>query len=96
MSKSEIYLECLPQFSTGSVALLDVPVLRNELAQLERRTSRSGRDSVDHGPGWHDDHANACCGVLALLAARESQQAYMIPIIECTGSGEPDDDTMWF
>ena len=78
LTKSEIYLECLPLFSQGVVDLLDAPPLAVELQQLERRTSRSGRDSVDHppgsgpgpGPGSHDDFANAACGCLALLASR--------------------------
>ncbi len=66
-SKSEIYLEALPLFSQGCVDLLDYQPLLTELAQLERRTSRSGRDSVDHPPQGHDDLANSCCGALALL-----------------------------
>lgn len=70
LTKSECYLESLPVFSQGVVDLLDVPVLTTELMQLERRTSRSGRDSVDHPPQGRDDHANACCGVLAMLASR--------------------------
>ena len=70
LTKSECYLESLPLFSQGVVDLLDVPVLTTELMQLERRTSRSGRDSVDHPPQGRDDHANACCGVLAMLASR--------------------------
>ena len=32
-----------------------------------RRTSRGGRDSVDHAPGGHDDVANAACGALIEL-----------------------------
>ena len=34
---------------------------------LERRTSRAGKDSVDHGPGAHDDLANAAAGTLVLV-----------------------------
>jgi hypothetical protein len=78
--KSELYLECLPLFSQGCVDLLDAPPLAVELQQLERRTARSGRDSVDHPPQGHDDHANVACGCLALLAASERTQAYMIRI----------------
>ena len=78
--KSELYLECLPLFAQGCVDLLDAPPLAMELMQLERRTSRSGRDSVDHPPQGHDDHANACCGVLAMLAAHQGHDAKMIPV----------------
>ena len=30
---------------------------------LERRTSRGGRDSIDHPPSGHDDIANAIAGL---------------------------------
>jgi len=69
VAKSAIYLESLVLFSTGRVRLLDNRTLLTELRQLERRTARSGKDSVDHPPKGHDDLANAACGVLWLLAA---------------------------
>ena len=81
LSKSEIYLECLPLFSQGCLDLLDAPPLAVELMTLERRTARSGRDSVDHAPSGHDDFANACCGCLALLASGANQRACMVRII---------------
>ncbi len=65
--KSEIYLEVEPQFATGMVMLLDNRVLTGELRNLDRRTTRAGRDSVDHPPRAHDDHANAACGALWLV-----------------------------
>jgi hypothetical protein len=37
---------------------------------LERRTSRSGRDTVDHAPGAHDDIANAAAGAIVAAAGR--------------------------
>lgn len=77
-SKSELYLECLPLFAQGNLRLLDHKKLIVELLALERKTSRSGRDSVDHGPGSHDDYANAVCGVLSLLASAQPHQAVMI------------------
>ena len=40
--------------------------------QLERQTARGGRDSVDHPRGGHDDHGNAVCGALVLLAKGNS------------------------
>ncbi len=73
LTKSEIYLEALPLFSQGCVDLLDVQPLTLELMQLERRTSRSGRDSVDHPPQGHDDYANAACGALVLSAQQEKR-----------------------
>lgn len=73
LSKSELYLEALPLFSQGVVDLLDVPPLTVELMQLERRTARSGKDSVDHPPNGRDDLANSCCGCLAALAAHQAR-----------------------
>jgi hypothetical protein len=48
--------------------LLDDKRLQAQLIGLERRTSRAGKDSIDHGPGGHDDIANAVAGVAGLLA----------------------------
>jgi hypothetical protein len=36
------------------------------LVALERRTARSGRDSIDHPPGGRDDVANAVAGALVM------------------------------
>ncbi len=69
-SKSEIYLEAEPMFATGKCRVLDHKTLLNELRRLERRTSKSGKDTVDHPPGGHDDVANAVCGVLVLARGR--------------------------
>ena len=35
-----------------------------QLTQLERRTARGGKYSIDHTPGAHDDLANAVAGAL--------------------------------
>jgi hypothetical protein len=61
-SKSEIYLEAEPLFAQGSIAIPAHRTLLAELRQLERRTHRGGRDTVDHPVAGKDDHANACCG----------------------------------
>jgi ribosomal protein L37AE/L43A len=54
--------------------LLDNKKLISELSSLERRTGRSGRDSIDHPPGGHDDMANAAAG--ALVRALGSSNCY--------------------
>src|SRR5215470_13164171 len=64
--KSEIYLETLPRLNGRCVELLDHRRLATQLAGLERRTARGGKDSVDHAPRSHDDIANAVCGALIL------------------------------
>lgn len=69
LPKSAIYLEAEPLFAQGAVQLLDLRPLLVELRQLERRPAgRLGRDSVDHPPRAHDDHANAACGAVWLAA----------------------------
>lgn len=73
LTKSELYLESLPLFMTGCVELLDVKVLTSQLMQLERRTGRSGKDSVDSPPNSHEDYANSCCGALSLVTAHVSE-----------------------
>ncbi len=69
-TKSDLYLEVLPTINSGKAELLDHPRLFAQLCGLERKTARSGRDTVDHGPGGHDDLANAAAGAL-VEAARE-------------------------
>jgi hypothetical protein len=65
--KSDIYGDLLPLLNAGRVELLDNLRLAAQLVGLERRTARSGRDSIDHAPGGHDDLANAVAGVLVGL-----------------------------
>jgi hypothetical protein len=58
----------LPLLISRRAILLDQRNLIAQLCQLERRTSRGGRDSVDHPQGGRDDIANSACGVLWQLA----------------------------
>jgi hypothetical protein len=62
----------LPHFNRGAVAIPNYETLLRELRGLERRTHRSGKDTVDHGAHGNDDFANAVCGALyvALHEAR--------------------------
>jgi len=72
--KSDIYRDTLPLLNSRKCQLLDIRRLITQLHGLERRTARGGRDSIDHGPGAHDDVANAVAGAL-VLAAGESDIA---------------------
>ena len=69
-SKSELYVELLPAINSRRVDLLDDRKTIAQLVGLERRTARSGRDSIDHAPGGHDDLINAVAGSLVLAATR--------------------------
>ena len=71
--KTALYTEFLPIINSGKVELLDTQRLIQQLCTLERRTGRgTGRDSVDHPPGGHDDVANATagCAVMAVSGPR--------------------------
>jgi hypothetical protein len=73
-NKSEIYTAAIPLFNSGRVRLLDgmsgvSARLMAQLGALERRTSRVGKDSIDHPPHGRDDIANSACGVLTMQAA---------------------------
>jgi hypothetical protein len=63
-SKSDIYVDLLPLLNSRAVALLENDRLTLQLTMLERRTSRGGKDSIDHPKGGHDDLANSVAGAL--------------------------------
>jgi hypothetical protein len=64
--KSDLYRDLLPLINSGRIRLLDNAKLISQLVGLERRVARGGRDSIDHGPGGHDDLANAVAGVASI------------------------------
>ena len=68
--KSDIYRDLLPLLNSGRVELLDHARLTAQLCSLERRTARGGRDSIDHGPGGHDDVANAVAGAVVFANSK--------------------------
>ncbi len=72
MTRSELYLALVPAINSGLVDLIDNPRLENQLIALERRTSRGGRDMVDHPPNGHDDLANAVAGAIARCMTRKA------------------------
>jgi terminase large subunit-like protein len=80
-TRSELYLEMLPKLNSRRVALLDDKRLFAQLVGLERRTSRAGKDSIDHAPGGHDDVANAAAGAIVYAAARRPEIPFCAPIL---------------
>ena len=78
--KSDLYREFLPLLNSGQVELLDQPRLISQLCGLERRTSRAGKDSIDHAPGGHDDVVNAAAGVLT--SGLRSRTLSVVPNVE--------------
>lgn len=70
LDRSGLYLEFLAALNSGRVELPPCEATARQFAALERRTSRSGRDSIDHPPNGSDDRANAVAGVVALASAQ--------------------------
>ncbi len=87
--KSQLYLELLPMLTSGRVQLLDIPRLANQLFSLERRTARSGKDSVDHPPGAasHDDACNSVAGVIVTVT--QDQRPALLNQANMRGGGMP-------
>ena len=79
-TRSDLYLALVPAVNSQRVRLLDHGKLENQLIGLERRTTRMGRDLVDHAPNAHDDIANSAAGALvgALAAASRTVTPFSI------------------
>ena len=75
-SKSELYVDLLPLVNSRGVDLLDSDRLVTQLVGLERRVARGGKDSVDHGPGAHDDIANAVAGAIVRASKLPNGDAF--------------------
>ena len=91
MTRSELYANLEPRMNAKTVELLDEPKLIAQLVSLIRRGTK-----IDHPASEHDDWSNAAAGALLLADAQEHMQCRMVPLLECAGSGEPDDDGSWF
>jgi hypothetical protein len=65
----------LPLINSRRIDLLDHQRLLGQLYGLERRTTRAGKDSIDHAPNGHDDVANCVAGLAAALMAESSYWA---------------------
>jgi hypothetical protein len=67
--KSTLYLAALPLLNSARIEMPDNGKLISQLANLERRTARGGRESVDHPAGGHDDLAKAVLGLSTLFVS---------------------------
>ncbi len=70
LTASDAFLELLPRVNQGSIELLDDRVQTDQLIALERRTSRTGKDTLSHPPSGHDDRANALAQTLTRSDSR--------------------------
>jgi hypothetical protein len=87
-AKSDAYVDLLPLLNSGGVVLPRNERLVAQLVGLERRTARgTGRDTVDHSPGGHDDLVNAVAG--AALLARAPGYDTSLAWIDGSPIGDP-------
>jgi hypothetical protein len=68
-TKSDLFRDLLPLLNSGRVVLPKSERLVSQLCGLERRVSRAGKDSIDHGLGGHDDLANAVAGACDMVVS---------------------------
>ena len=71
---SDLFRDLLPLLNSGRIVLPKSDRLVNQICGLERRVARSGKDSIGHSPGSHDDLANAAAGAAEYASARHEQQ----------------------
>lgn len=76
IAKSGLYVETLPLWMRGLISIPDHSNLLRELRLLERRTSRVGKDIVDHGRAGSDDYANAVAGCIHWCDRRTKYPLY--------------------
>jgi hypothetical protein len=69
---SDLFRDMLPAINSRQVDFVEHERLFNQLLNLERRTARSGKDSIAHPPGSHDDIAAAVAGAVALANVRST------------------------
>ncbi len=67
--RSALYADVAPLFAAGRVRLLDNRRMAHQFATLQRTSTGTGRDRINHAPGGADDVANAAAGALTLAAA---------------------------
>jgi hypothetical protein len=68
--RSDLYRDMLPVLNSGRLDLVASPTAVNQIASLERRVARGGRESIDHPPHGHDDLANVIAGLIGLCVRR--------------------------
>ncbi|WP_372783477.1 hypothetical protein [Phenylobacterium sp.] len=97
LPKSGLYLEGVSRFMRRGVSLPNHPVLIREIRLLERRTSRQGKDAVDHptGAGQHDDYANAVFGCMRSVFPRREPLEIILPIEGCELIAQAEFDDEW-
>lgn len=87
--KSDLYRDMLPLLNGGRIVLPKSERLVNQICGLERRTARSGKDSIDHGPGSHDDLVNAVAGAADLISTRSAPLVFSDKVLAWAAQPDP-------
>ena len=66
-NKSDLYHDLLPLLNTRGIVLPRNERLIAQIVGLERRVGSSGKDTITHPPGGHDDAVNALAGVAKIV-----------------------------
>jgi hypothetical protein len=91
LAKSDLYRNLLPHLNGKTIRLLDHQRSINQIASLERRTARGGKDSIDHPAQGRDDCANALAGLTYLVVDRHRPAETII-----SDGFWPDGSQRWF
>ena len=65
--KSDLFRDLLPMLNSGSITLPRNDRLIAQIAGLERRVTRAGKDFIMHPDHGHDDLANCVAGAATSL-----------------------------
>jgi hypothetical protein len=91
--KSDLYRDLLPLLNSGRILLPKSDRTINQIVGLERKVSRAGKDSIDHGPHGHDDLANCIAGVAA--ATRTTGYNILGPWVDTGDDQKPPPEPGW-
>ena len=89
-TKSEYYSDAIALLNSRRVELLDHPRLLSQIAGLERRVGRAGRDAIDHAPAAHDDLANVACALACELTVTAKPTGGVVSMDGAGAVGAPE------
>lgn len=77
-SKAKIYGSLTQLMKSGRIRFLDLPVIRQQLSQLNQKQTALGNVQIGAPPGKHDDVATVCA-LLAHVALKAAPQVVIKP-----------------
>ena len=71
LTASQLYLHCMPAWTSAMVRMCDVSRAVDQLVNLRRKVGQAGQESVVHLGNSHDDLANVVSGLIYRLTPLE-------------------------